>query len=232
MDLAKIRKKLRRMGETNESDMVSDAASPAGRTPDMDDMHVKEDPQKEEPPLNITSKGKISTEVALGKPEAEKEERPSCKTEAGRNGKDTDFFEVLVFRLAKEEFAFRMSDLEEILRHQNITKVPSAPSYIMGITSLRGKIIPVVDLKRRVCPGPETGSRCKEKILILKGPKGPVGVAVDSVSGVVRLVSDEVLPPPSNLSDAEARFIEGVGVVNKRFFSIIHMEEAVKVEIR
>ena len=72
----------------------------------------------------------------------------------------------------------------------------------------------------------------KGKMLIVKGPKGPIGVTVDRVIGVVRIGESQILPPPSHLSEAELKFIEGVAVVEKRFVSIINMEEAVALHIK
>ncbi len=68
----------------------------------------------------------------------------SLKTNAG------ELVELLTFSLSNEEYAFRVSDVEEVLRMQRITMVPTMPDYVLGITSLRGKIIPVIDLKTRL----------------------------------------------------------------------------------
>ena len=61
-----------------------------------------------------------------------------------------ELVELLTFSLSNEEYAFRVSDVEEVLRMQKITMVPTMPDYVLGITSLRGKIIPVIDLKTRL----------------------------------------------------------------------------------
>ena len=66
------------------------------------------------------------------------------------SARQTGIIELLTFQLAAEEFAFRISEVEEILTPQQITMVPKAPDYILGITSVRGKVMPVLDLKKRL----------------------------------------------------------------------------------
>jgi purine-binding chemotaxis protein CheW len=149
--------------------------------------------------------------------------------------------ELLTFSLAEKEFAFRIADVEEIIPYQGITPVPLLPDYVSGIMSLRGKIIPVVDLKARFAigqnlhrspapAGPEANGR-KEKILILSGPKGLIGATIDKIKGVVRFRENGVLAPPAHLTEEERRFIGGVVILEKRFISIIRFEDAMDIEV-
>jgi purine-binding chemotaxis protein CheW len=163
-------------------------------------------------------------------------EEPSPETEEDRG----NVVELLTFSLAKEEFAFRVPDVEEIIRRQQITSVPTMPHYVLGITSLRGKIIPVIDLKTRVVfggmgrgegqSGPQNPAG-KEKILILLGPKGPIGATIDRLIGIVRLPRNEILEPPAHLTEEERKFVDGVVILDKRFVSILRCEEALKIEV-
>ncbi len=139
--------------------------------------------------------------------------------------------QLLAFRLANEEYAFRIDEIDEIVRPQRITKIPNTRPSLLGITSLRGKIIPVVDLRRMFSLGeaPEGADR-KQKILILKGPKGPVGALIDSVTGVIRPLLSKIAETPIHLREDQMRFIEGVAIVDGRFISVIRMEEAVAIE--
>ena len=159
-----------------------------------------------------------------------------------------ELVELLTFSLSNEEYAFRVSDVEEVLRMQQITMVPAMPDYVLGITSLRGKIIPVIDLKTRLglqekslstnSPGaspadnPETGenSGMEKKIMIISGPKGMIGATIDKVMGVVRLPLSGMLQPPGHLDEKELKFIEGIVVIEKRFISIIHSDAAMDIE--
>ncbi|MBA4374067.1 MAG: hypothetical protein C0402_14545 [Thermodesulfovibrio sp.] len=157
---------------------------------------------------------------------------------------DSGIAELLTFSLAKEEFAFKVSEVEEIIRFQRITLVPTMPEYVAGITSLRGKIIPVIDLRTRLAlkdEGAEAVSRPeadadgliegKGKIIVLSGPLGLIGAIIDKVLGVVRLPEDVILEPPAHLTEDETKFIEGVVIVEKRFISIIRSEDALNIEV-
>lgn len=139
-------------------------------------------------------------------------------------GEAEEIIELLAFGLFNEEYAFRVSELEEITRPQKITFIPKTPEYLLGVTSLRGKIIPVVDLKR-ILHLTGSGESTRQKIIIIKGKKGPMGVRVDRVSGVVRLPVSGLTESPSHLNELQLRYIEGVAIFNSRFISIINTEE-------
>ena len=203
MDIAKIRKKLKgtEPADTLKAEVMEDVKG-----------------EKESPDVRAQEYKCQTPDHKLKKVDTEIEEEP-------------DIVEILTFSLLKEEFAFRVSQLEEILKPQKTTMVPKMPDYVMGITSLRGKIIPVVDLKTKLSLTDKPSDiNPRGKILIIKGPKGPIGAAIDKVIGVVRIAKSEIIPPPSHLTEAEHKFIEGVTVVDKRFISIIQMEEAIKIE--
>ncbi|MEW6570171.1 MAG: chemotaxis protein CheW [Nitrospirota bacterium] len=147
-------------------------------------------------------------------------------------GEAEEIVEILSFGLLREEFAFRVSQLEEILKYQRITRVPKAPDYVAGITSLRGKVIPVIDLKLKLCLTDKASNIDRGgKILILKGAGGPIGAIVDKVIGVLRIRKTEILPPPSHLRETELKFIEGVAVMDRRFISLVNMEEAINIKM-
>jgi len=71
--------------------------------------------------------------------------------------------------------------------------------------------------------------KAKQKILILKGPKGPIGALIDRVVGVIRPSESKILETPPHLPEAQMRFIEGVAIVDGRFISIIRTEEAASI---
>ena len=148
--------------------------------------------------------------------------------------------ELLTFGLSNEEYAFRVPAVEEVIRPQLIASVPTMPGYVLGITSLRGKIIPVIDLKTRLnlqgnssaadSPEAENKKEQEKKILIIDGPKGFIGATIDKVIGVVRLPLSEILPPPGHLDENGLKYIEGIVVLKKRFISIIHSDAAMDIE--
>src|SRR4030065_28064 len=159
-----------------------------------------------------------------------KETETSGSQQPRVNDKPTEGHEAQGIKSDKENAERRTLNSEEIRRYQRITMVPKMPNYVLGITSLRGKVIPVIDLKTKLSLTDKPSDiDHKGKILIIKGPKGPIGAAIDKVLGVVRITKTDILPPPSHLTETELKFVEGVAVVDKRFISIMRMEEAIKI---
>lgn len=236
MDIAKIRKKLKKFEKNRQtSEDVPPVEFPEERE-SRTTSPVQEQPAEPGPAVTAAEEAKGPENKIEKSPEpAQKQiscEAPESGEAAETNGTE-EVIEILTFGLLKQEFAFRISHLEEILRMQRITKLPRVPEYVMGITSLRGKIIPVMDLKSRLSLADKpSGQNHKGKILIVKGPRGPIGVVVDKVTGVVRIEKSGILPPPSHFSEEELRFIDGIAVVDKRFISIVNMKEAVALHLK
>lgn len=244
MDIAKIRKKLKEIEGERQQSKVNGQAIKAS-----EDQTVKSDekipelqtrpeshqvmPEPELIDAKVEMKQKpvefIDKEKMKSKDESNKVYESAVKVESE---KTEEVIEILTFSLLNGEFAFRISQLLEILRYQWITEVPNVPNYILGITSLRGKVIPVIDLKLKLSLSDKQSDNKKGKILIIKGTKGPIGITVDKVIGVVRIAKSEILPPPSHLSEAELKFIDGIAIVDKRFISIINMEEAIALNLK
>ncbi|MBI4687887.1 MAG: purine-binding chemotaxis protein CheW [Nitrospirae bacterium] len=141
-----------------------------------------------------------------------------------------DEIEVLTFKLTNKEYAVRVERLREILRYQRITHVPRAEPYLIGVTSVRGKILPVIDLKKRLAIKGEDKGR--QKIIILSPVKvdDPIGILIDSVKDVIRFSEKDLLTPSQALSKEERNFIEGVIEVKGRLISLLNIDEAINME--
>lgn len=234
MDLAKIRKKIREKregekGKERPQEKLQKTAPVADKT---EERVVRQ--EKTEGAQNNAMQ-ESSTAVTVNElPEKTEhtvqqvgESRPSELEE-----KSEELLELLTFQLSTEEFAFKVSNVEEILRQQRITVVPNMPEYILGITSLRGKIIPVIDLKKRIrVTGGMDIAEERRKIIILKGTKGPFGALIDKVKGVIRVLPSEIDEPPAHLTETELMLVEGVILHEKRFVSVIRMEEILDLKI-
>ena len=122
-----------------------------------------------------------------------------------------DRLELLSFMLAGEEYALKMEEAREIIRWRKPTKVPRAPEHIIGIISLRGVILPVFDVKKRLGLGEFKPSRQARIIVVSDGGFSLSGMVVDSITGVSFMSREGMEPPPSVISGNEAEFIEGVG---------------------
>ena len=227
MDIAKIRKKRRKTKA--ESQEVTSEYQNHGETGQTGAQ------QQEKPSEKHDTQATRESEKAVTHDEKGKEQKvevQQLKKEEVKEETTYEVIEIFTFSLLKEEFAFKISQLEEIMRPQKITVVPKLPKYVLGITSLRGKVIPVLDLKLKLSLTDKSSDiNTKGKILIIKGTKGPIGAIIDKVIGVVRVGKNEIIPPPSHLTEAELKFIEGIAVVDKRFISIVNLEEAISINV-
>ena len=126
---------------------------------------------------------------------------------AGEAGTRTEY---LAFGLAGETYAVQIAQLAEILRPPPITEVPRAPDMVLGVVSVRGKLVTVLDLRRRLRL-PESAPDRKARIL-LAGTEGgeQIGLLVDEVQQVWRLATDEI-EPATVLGGEQAVHIAGIG---------------------
>lgn len=135
--------------------------------------------------------------------------------------------QLVTFKIDREEYGIRITDVQEINRMTDITKIPRAPRFIEGIVNLRGNIIPAMDLRKRFGLDEKVRSDSTRVIIVdLEGKK--TGIIVDSVSEVLRFEKSLIDNPPQILSNGiEEKYIEGVGKLNdgKRMILIINLRE-------
>ncbi|MBI4949481.1 MAG: chemotaxis protein CheW [Deltaproteobacteria bacterium] len=141
--------------------------------------------------------------------------------------KDFDSKEVLqlvTFRLGNEEFSLDILRVQEIIRHMDLTRVPRTPDFVEGVINLRGRVIPVLDLRKRF--GLPAEDRTNEtRIIVIDVDNRTVGLKVDAVSEVLRLPSDTVEPPPSIVTGAESEYIKGVGKLDNRLIILLDVSK-------
>jgi len=119
----------------------------------------------------------------------------------------------LTFSLGEEVFGLEIRYVTEIIGLQPITKVPEVPPFIKGIINLRGKIIPVIDmrLKFRKEPVPYTDRTC---IIVIDTQEMVVGLIVDSVAEVINIGEGNIVPPPDQKTGMHNKYIQGIGKVD------------------
>lgn len=122
----------------------------------------------------------------------------------------------LTFRLANEEYGLEILKVREIIGLMDITRVPKTPEYIRGVINLRGKVIPVLELRLKF--GMEAKQDTEETCIIvvdIAGETGSVlmGILVDAVSEVLDIQPEEIEDPPSFGAGFDTRFILGIGKV-------------------
>ena len=140
-------------------------------------------------------------------PEAEEPQEPQSPEKSG-DEKSAAEVEILAFRLGHEEYAVMVADVREVLRIRDLTMVPNAARHILGVASLRGTMLPVIDPCTRL--GIEPGVRDeKSRIIVVSPDEEDVGLMVDRVIGVVKIPEDAVKPAPEN-PEHEADYLRGI----------------------
>ena len=134
-----------------------------------------------------------------------------------------DLLQLVSFNLGNEEFAIDILRVQEINRMVEITKVPKSPDFVEGVINLRGKVIPVIDLRKRFSL--EATEYTKEtRIVVVDIDTKVIGLIVDSVSEVLRLPEDTVEPaPPIVASGIDSEYIQGVGKLDDRLLILLEM---------
>jgi purine-binding chemotaxis protein CheW len=131
--------------------------------------------------------------------------------------------ELLAFWVANEEYAVEIAHIQEIIKLPNITMVPRVGRSVVGITSLRGTIVPILDL--RIVLGLEATSPGRQsRILVLRSETDPLGVLVDKVTSVVRLERDSIEPKPRGMRHEAAEYLDGVGRVGNRMLIVLDVQ--------
>jgi purine-binding chemotaxis protein CheW len=132
--------------------------------------------------------------------------------------------EYLAVRLAQEEYAIEIARVKEIIRPLAITWVPRALEYVIGVISLRGTVIPIFDLKRRLGFNVNEVGRYARIVVVTLG-ETLAGIMVDAVTEVVRLDPSEIEPPPMTVG-AAGEHLKGVARHRGRLLIFIDLEQA------
>jgi len=130
---------------------------------------------------------------------------------------------VVIFRLADEYYALDIQTVQEIVRMQTITSIPGSDIWVEGITNLRGRVVPVIDLRKRC--GVEAGEYTAEtRIVVVSSATGMVGLIVDAVSEVMRIPGEQVEPPSAIVSVPENTYLRGIAKLDDRLVSLMDLE--------
>lgn len=119
----------------------------------------------------------------------------------------------LVFFLDGQEFAITIEYIIDIINVQPITIVPNVPNYVRGITNLRGKVIPIIDMRLRFGKD-EKEYNDRTCIIVVEVEEASVGLIIDQVSEVIKIKEASISPPPSFIQGSESRFIQGISESN------------------
>jgi purine-binding chemotaxis protein CheW len=143
--------------------------------------------------------------------------------------KDDELLQLVTFSIGEEEFGVDILKVQEIIRTMEITKVPRAQDFVEGVINLRGKVIPIIDLRRRF--GLDSKAHDKHtRIIVIEINNMIVGFVVDSVSEVLRIPAGTVEPPPPVVAGLESEYISGVGKLHDRLLILLDLDKLLSSE--
>ena len=229
MDLAEIRKKAR--GSSPKA-----GSRPAGKRPAPAEAPAPEVPAS----AALTAASAATTPetgadpfeaLFLARPDVELATEESYLQ--GLRGEDellTESRQWLSFVLGSEEYALDIEDISEIIKPREVTDIPRVPDFILGVISLRGIIIPILDLKKRLRLG-ATELTPESRIIVCQHGEKVAGLLVDSLTQAVRIPVAHIEPPPAMLSGLDRELVAGVGRHQGRMMILLQLFNVLDAEL-
>jgi purine-binding chemotaxis protein CheW len=137
--------------------------------------------------------------------------------------------QMVTFRIGKELFGVPIHAVQEIVRVPEITLVPEMPSFVEGVINLRGKIVSIIDVNKRLKIGESPRTR-QSRILIVDVEKKVVGLLVDAVTEILRLPPDSIEPAPEIVTSIGTEYIMGVGKLPGKLIILLNLPKILKPE--
>ncbi len=137
--------------------------------------------------------------------------------------------QLVVFDLANEQYGVNIGAVESIIKMQSITAVPHAPSFVEGVTNLRGAVLPVIDLRKRFNLPAEKGTK-DNRIVVVEINAAQVGMVVDAVTEVLSVSDEDVEPPPAIVTTVDSAFITGIAKIDGRLIILLELSQVLDTE--
>ena len=152
-------------------------------------------------------------------------------TEAATRSSSDELYQLVSFSLDREVFGVDILNVQEINRMVGITRVPNSPPHVRGVINLRGKVIPIVDLRSRLGMEPRDPDN-QTRVIVVEIADTVVGFVVDSVNEVLRIPKSVTEPPPQIAAGVDAGYITAVGKLEDRLLILLDLKHLVDEEIR
>lgn len=129
--------------------------------------------------------------------------------------------QYVAFELANEKYALRINDVYEIIRLQQISPTHNSKFFLEGVTNLRGKVIPVVNLHKRLKLLEQNATK-ETRIIVVKSREEMIGIIVDKVDEVIQF--DDIQPTPRVIDGIDGEYFDGVGITEKGVISLLKID--------
>lgn len=148
-----------------------------------------------------------------------------------RASQESELLQLVSFIIAGEEYGVDILAVREIIRPVAITRVPHAPGFVEGVINLRGRIVPVIDLRRRFGL-PERQRDRDARIVVVEIADKIVGFIVDAVREVIRVARNAIELPPELAVGVDARYITGITRLDDRLLILLELHEVLTADER
>lgn len=173
--------------------------------------------------LQLPESGLAEDILAKFMDNAQQEANSERQTAARSEGES--IHHLVTFNLGREEYGVNIGSVQEIIRATDVTPVPGAPLHVRGVINLRGKIIPVVDLRKRFSL-PDVEASDAQRIVVVELGEKRIGMLVDSVSQVIKLSSAIIEEIPEEATAVSENYIKGVGKLDSRLIIILDLNRS------
>lgn len=142
-------------------------------------------------------------------------------------GTKSNNLEFATFHVGGALCGINILNIQEINKHFDITRVPQSPDYVKGILNLRGRIVTIIDLGKKLGLG-SINNEPDNRNIIVNSEDEHIGLLVDAISDVVITKEDEIEPAPANMSGIKGVFFQGVLKTEKQLIGILDIDEVLK----
>jgi purine-binding chemotaxis protein CheW len=149
------------------------------------------------------------------------------KTQKGIQTQTEELFQLVSFTIGQEEFGLDIQRIQEINRMVEITRVPNSPEFVVGVINLRGKVIPIIDLRKRFGFPPKDSDK-NTRIIVVELDNMVVGFVVDAVREVIRIPKNITEPPPAIIAGIGSEYITSVAKMDNRLLILLDLERLLR----
>jgi purine-binding chemotaxis protein CheW len=136
---------------------------------------------------------------------------------------------LISFGLDREEYGIKVGQVREVIRVTEITRVPQSPPHVRGVTNLRGRILPVVEIRTRLGLEPGVVTQ-RSRIIVVEVHDRVLGILVDAVLQVAKVPLDTVTPPPDEVVSPQTDYINGVAHWSGRLIILLELEKVLLLQ--
>lgn len=152
----------------------------------------------------------------------------SKNSDFSNNSKADDFLQLVTFKIGNEKFGIDILKVKEIIRMVDITKVPKSPYFVDGVINLRGKVIPIINIRVRF-EMKRVKSDSNTRIIVFELGSKIIGFIVDEVNEVLRIPNSSIEKPPELITDIDTKYISSLAIWNNQMIILLDLNKILTI---